>query len=154
TTACTSANSTNTDAYVARMSNPTLSTTGTPNNVALTYFSYLGGAGNDSGLAIAVLAASNTALGDAVVTGTTSSTNFPVTTGPIQGTLNGTQNAFFAQIDTTTTTGQTGVGSYATYFGGNLVDRGTSIAVDPGLNTYLAGDTTSTNLTVVDPLQS
>jgi uncharacterized repeat protein (TIGR01451 family) len=154
TTACTSANTTSTDAYVARMNNPTLSTTGTPNNVALTYFSYLGGAGNDSGLAIAVLDASNTALGDAVVTGTTSSTNFPVTTGPIQGTLNGTQNAFFAQIDTTTTTGQTGVGSYATYFGGNLVDRGTSIAVDPGLNTYLAGDTTSTNLTVVDPLQS
>jgi Domain of unknown function DUF11/Beta-propeller repeat len=154
TTACTSANTTSTDAYVARMNNPTLSTTGTPNNVALTYFSYLGGAGNDSGLAIAVLDASNSALGDAVVTGTTSSTNFPVTTGPIQGTLNGTQNAFFAQIDTTTTTGQTGVGSYATYFGGNLVDRGTSIAVDPGLNTYLAGDTTSTNLTVVDPLQS
>ena len=154
TAACTSANTTSTDAYVARMSNPTLSTTGTPNNVALTYFTYLGGAGDDSGLAIAVLDASNSALGDAVVTGTTSSANFPVTTGPIQGTLNGTQNAFFAQIDTTTTTGQTGVGSYATYFGGNLVDRGTSIAVDPGLNTYLAGDTTSTNLTVVNPLQS
>ena len=154
TAACTSAGTTNTDAYVARMSNPTLSTTGTPNDVALTYFSYLGGAGNDSGLAIAVLDASNTALGDAVVTGATSSANFPVSTGPIQGTLNGTQDAFFAQIDTTTTTGQTGVGSYATYFGGNLVDRGTSIAVDPSLNSYIAGDTTSTNLTVVDSLQS
>jgi uncharacterized repeat protein (TIGR01451 family) len=154
TAACTPGNTTSTDAYVARMSNPALSTTGTPNNVALTYFSYLGGAGNDSGLAIAVLDASNSTLGDVVVTGATSSTNFPVTTGPIQGTLNGTQNAFFAQINTTTTIGQNGVGSYATYFGGNLVDRGTSIAVDPGLNSYLAGDTTSTNLTVVDSLQS
>ena len=82
TTACP-ATSANTDAYVARMSNPTLSTTGTPNDVALTYFSYLGGGGNDSGLAIAVLDASNTALGDAVVTGTTNSgpanpPNFPV----------------------------------------------------------------------------
>ena len=155
TTACVTANTSSTDAYVARMSNPTLSTTGTPNDVALSYFSYLGGAGNDSGLAIAVLDAANTTLGDAVVTGTTSSTNFPVTSFPIQSTLNGTQNAFFAQIDTTTTLGQTGVGSYVTYFGGNGADRGTSIAVDPNLNTYFAGDTTSTTkFATFNPLQS
>jgi len=158
TTGCP-ATSANTDAYVARMSNPTLSTTGTPNDVTLTYFSYLGGGGNDSGLAIAVLDASNTTLGDAVVTGTTNSgtanpPSFPFTPFPIQSTLNGTQNAFFAQIDTTTILGQTGVGSYVTYFGGNGVDRGTSIAVDPSLNTYFAGDTTSSNLVVKNPLQS
>ena len=153
------ASTANTDAYVARMSNPTLSTTGTPNDVALLYFSYLGGGGNDSGLAIAVLDATNTTLGDAVLTGSTNSgpanpPNFPVSTVPIQSTLNGTQNAFFAQIDTTTTQGQTGVGSYVTYFGGNGVDRGTSIAVDPNLNTYFAGDTTSTtNLATFNPLQ-
>jgi uncharacterized repeat protein (TIGR01451 family) len=47
------------------------------------------------------------------------------------------------------------VGSYVTYFGGNGVDRGTSIAVDPNLNTYFAGDTTSTaNLATFNPLQS
>jgi uncharacterized repeat protein (TIGR01451 family) len=155
TAACTTANTTDTDAYVARMSNPTLSTTGTPNDVALNYFSYLGGAENDSGLAIAVLDASNTSLGDAVITGATSSTNFPVTSFPIQSTLapGATQNAFFAQIDTETTTGQTGVGSYVTYFGGNGVDRGTSITVDPNLNSYFAGDTTSTNLVTFNPLQ-
>ena len=152
--------SANTDAYVARMSNPTLSTTGIPNDVGLIYFSYLGGGGNDSGQAIAVLDASNSTLGDAVVTGTTNSgpanpPNFPVSTFPIQGALNGTQNAFFAQIDTTTTAGQNGVGSYVTYFGGNGVDRGTSIAVDPNTNTYFAGDTTSTtNLPVFNPLQT
>src|SRR5207302_742686 len=61
------------DAYVARLSNPTLSTTGTPNNVALTYFSYLGGGGNDSGLGIAVLNTSSATLGDVVVTGATNS---------------------------------------------------------------------------------
>jgi uncharacterized repeat protein (TIGR01451 family) len=151
------ATTSNTDAYVARLSNPALSTTGTPNNVALTYFSYLGGGGNDSGLAIAVDTTS-----DALVTGTTNSgsnsvvnnpPNFPVTPGPIQSVLNGAQNAFFARIDTTTTTGQNGVGSYATYFGGNGVDRGTSIAIDPFLNTYFAGDTTSsTNFETVNPL--
>jgi len=140
------------DAYVARFSNPTLSTTGTPNNVALTYFSYLGGAGDDAGLAIAVLNASNATLGDVVLTGSTKSTNFPVTTGAIQSTLNGAQNAFFAQIDTTTTIGNNGVGSFVSYFGGSQVDRGTSIAVDLNQNTYLGGDTTSPDLQLVDPL--
>jgi uncharacterized repeat protein (TIGR01451 family) len=147
-----------TDAYVARFTNPTLSTTGTPINVALTYFSYLGGGGNDAGLAIAVLNASNATLGDVVVTGSTSSgvttgtTNFPVTAGAIQSQLNGAQNAFFAQIDTTTTVGNNGVGSFVSYFGGSQVDRGTSIAVDLNQNTYLAGDTTSPDLQLVDPL--
>jgi uncharacterized repeat protein (TIGR01451 family) len=160
TTASCPATSTNTDAYIARMSNPTPSTSSIPNDVALNYFSYLGGGGNDSGLAIAVLDAANTTLGDVVVTGATSSTNFPVTPFPIQSTLNGTQNAFFAQIDTVTTTGQTGVSSYVTYFGGNGVDRGTGIAVDTGLNSYFVGDTTSGNVNnlgtfpTFNPLQS
>ena len=145
------------DAFVARMSNPTVSTTGTPNDVQLNYFSYLGGSLNDDGLAIAVLDTASTTLNDIVVTGSTNSTNFPVTaTCPsppcvIQSTLNGTQNAFYAQIDTTTITGQTN-GSYVTYFGGNGTDRGTSIAVDPSQNAYFVGDTTSTNLQVVDSL--
>jgi len=34
-----------------------------------------------------------------------------------------------------------------------IVNGGTSIAVDPQLNTYLAGDTTSTNLVSFNPLQ-
>ncbi len=155
--------STNTDAYVARFSNPQPSTTGTPIDVALTYFSYLGGGGNDSGLAIAVLNTSTTTLGDVVLTGTTNSginlaagvnnpPSFPVTTNAIQTALGGTQNAFFAQIDTTTTIGNNGVGSFVTYFGGSQVDRGTSIAVDPKQNSYFAGDTTSTNWQVFNPL--
>ena len=134
-----------TDAYVARLSNPSVSTNGTFLGVGLTYFSYLGGGGNDSGLAIAVDTA-----GGALITGTTNSglggtSNFPVTAGAIQSTLNGAQNAFFARINTTTTINTNGVGSYVTYFGGNGVDRGTSIVVDPfSLNAYFAGDTTST----------
>ena len=143
----------NTDAYVARFANPAASTTNAPTFVALDYFSYLGGGGNEVGNAIAVDTAS-----DALVTGfTTSGTGapgFPVTTGAIQTTLNGTQNAFFAHINTTTTA-ITPVGNYATYFGGNGVDSGTSIAVDQSLNTFFAGSTTSTaNLEVADALQS
>lgn len=141
-----------TDAYVARLSNPTVNTTGIFSGVTLTYFSYLGGGGNDSGLAIAVDTA-----GDALLTGATSSTNFPVTTGALQSTIvPGATNAFFAHINTTTTLNTNGVGSYVTYFGGNGVDRGTSIAVDPvSLNTYFAGDTTSSsNLQTQNALQT
>jgi uncharacterized repeat protein (TIGR01451 family) len=144
------------DAYVARMSNPTLSTTGVPNDVALTYFSYLGGSGNDSGAAVAVLDSSSTTLDDVVITGATSSTDFPVTltNHPIQSTLLGATNAFVAQIDTTTVVANNQAGSFVTYFGGNGVDHGTGIAVDPSLNTYFVGDTTSAtgSLTLKNPL--
>jgi uncharacterized repeat protein (TIGR01451 family) len=143
----------NPDAYVARFSNPVLSVTGTVNNMALTYFTYLGGSGTETATSIAVLNASTTTLGDVVLTGSTDSPNFPVTAGAIQSQLGGAgPNAFFGQIDTTTTIGNNNVGSYATYFGGTGVDHGTSIAVDANQNSYLAGDTTSTNLQMVNPL--
>jgi hypothetical protein len=151
-TSCTPATPTSpTDAYVAKFTNPTEATGSTSSPTNLSYFSFLGGTANDSGLAIAV----NTGA-DALVTGSTQSTDFPFTTGAIQTTLNGPQNAFFAEINTSTTTtaGNNSSGSYATYFGGNGTDRGTSVAVDPALNTYIAGDTTSTNLQVQNPLQS
>ena len=152
TAACSTANTTSTDAYVARFSNPTLSTTGIPNDTLLTYFSYLGGSGNDAGLAIAVDTA-----GDALVTGFTQSANFPVTSGALQSapasTATPPQNAFFAHINTATTTNVNQVGSYVTYFGGSGTDRGTSITVDPvSLNTYFAGDTTSSSTTF--PIQN
>jgi hypothetical protein len=151
---------TNTDAYVARFTNPTTSTTSTPNFLALSYFSYMGGGGNEVANSITVDTAS-----DALITGSTNSgtnttaginnpPNLPTTTGAIQTTLNGTQNAFFARINTTTTTTNNGVGSYITYFGGNGVDNGTSITIDTNLNTYFAGTTTSSNLQVDDSLQS
>jgi uncharacterized repeat protein (TIGR01451 family) len=140
----TTCSATATDAYVARFSNPT---TG---NMSLTYFSYLGGTGNDAGLAITV----DTANG-AVLTGWTQSTDFPVTTGAIQSHLIGTQqNAFLARINTAATSGNGTVGSYATYFGGTGVDQGTSAALDTNLSTYFAGDTTSTDIQTQAPLQA
>ncbi len=153
------------DAYVARLTNPTQNGSGTPVNVGLTYFTYLGGTGNDSGAAIAVLnSPSSTPLNDVVLTGATSSgvvgappnplVDFPTTTGAFQTTLNGPQNSFFAQINTNTVVSQNNVGSFSTYLGGNGVDRGTGIAVDPNLNSYFVGDTTSTNFQVENQLQS
>lgn len=145
----TTPNTTNTDAYVARFTNETESTTVSSVGVPLSYFSYLGGSLNDSGLAIAVDTA-----GGALVTGATNSTDFPASVGAIQTHLNGTQNAFFAHIDTQINSSQSTVGSYATYFGGNGTDRGTSITVDSSLNTYFAGDTNSTNLQLQGPVQN
>lgn len=156
-----------TNAYVARFNNIAgTSTTTTPTVEALTYFSYLGGsiagslgaaATGDAGLAITVDPAS-----DALITGYTQTTDFPIFPPTvIQGTLQGPQNAFFGRLNTATLVGQSAVGGYVTYFGGNdananttyLGDRGTSVALDQNLNVYFAGDTTSTNLLTLNPLQ-
>jgi hypothetical protein len=145
---CTTLTGAPTDAYVAKFTNPIESTGTTATLVGLSYFSYLGGTGTDSGSAIAVDTA-----GGALLTGSTSSTDFPTSTGAIQTHLAGTENAFFAHINTTTVVGTNTVASYSTYFGGNGTDHGTSIALDPNLNIYFAGDTTSTNLQTQGGLQ-
>ena len=163
TTACTGTG-TATDAFVARFNNlaTTTSTSSTINVLGLSYFSYLGGSGNDAGLAIAVDTAD-----DAFLTGWTQSTDFPIfpnaTSNPlcappnfcvIQGTLNGPQDAFFAHLASTTVSGQGQLGAYATYFGGSGTDEGTSIAIDNNSNIYLAGDTNSTDFQTQNPLQA
>ena len=132
------------DAFVARLSNPATTTT---TNVALTYFSYLGGTGDDAGLAIAVDASSG-----AVVTGWTQSTDFPAYppgSNDIQGVSGGGQDGFVARLNTAAATGQNQVGSWASYFGGSGTDQSTSVAVGvSNQNVYIAGDTNSANLHV------
>ena len=143
------------DAFAARLTNPTTTTTGTATNVALNYFSYVGGANNEVGSAITV----DTAAG-ALITGWTQSpfTNvdgtFPLSPNPnsIQGSLNGPQDAFVARLNTSAVTGQTTIASYANYFGGTGTDSGTGIALDVNQNTYLSGDTNSADLQVNKPL--
>ncbi|HTS35561.1 MAG TPA: SBBP repeat-containing protein [Candidatus Solibacter sp.] len=142
TNACTSTGTAN-DAFVARFSNP-VTTTGTTSNVALTYFSYLGGTGDESGAAIVVDNASG-----AIVTGSTDSVDFPVAPASgndIQGTYGGNGDAFVARLNAAAVSGQNTVGSWATYFGGSGADEGTGIALDVNQNAYLAGDTTSSDL--------
>ena len=152
-----------TDAFVARLTNPT-NTTGTPTNVALNYFSYLGGANNEEGLAITVDANSG-----AMVTGWTQSPlvlstatppeptsgSFPVSPYPnsIQQSLYGFQDAFVARLNTAAVTGQTTVASWANYWGGSVTssggaatNSGTGIALDNNQETYLVGETNATDL--------
>ena len=127
------------DAFVARLSNPAASTAGSTTNVALTYFSYLGGSGADAGTAITVDNGSG-----AVVTGSTQSSDFPVVpaSNSIQSTFAGVQDAFIARIYTAATVGQTS-GSWSSYFGGTGTDAGTGVALDVNQNTYVAGETNS-----------
>ncbi len=146
-TACTPPSTLANDAFVARLSNPATTTT-TTTNVALNYFSYLGGTGDEAGLAITVDSASG-----ALVTGSTQSTDFPVLgCGPLQCVFNPPQDAFVARLNTTAVVGQAITASWASYFGGTGTDSGTGIALDVNQNTYLAGETNSTDLHVAKPL--
>ena len=128
------------DAFVAQFGAPASSTSGsTLGTVPLNYFSYLGGSGTDVGLAIATDVNHN-----ARIAGLTSSGNFP---GPPTtfGSPSGT-SAFFARIvPGTTTTVNT---SSTSVLGGSGTDMATSTAVDPILNSYIAGETSSGNFPV------
>ena len=123
------------DAFVVKFNS-----TGT----ALFYATYIGGGGDDRGAAIAV-----DSSGQAYVTGSTTSTNFPLVS-PIRGTLGGSKTAFVLKLNA--------VGNlllYSTYLGGTSWDTGNAIAVDGSGNMYVAGDTQSINfpvLTAVQPL--
>jgi hypothetical protein len=99
----------------------------------LLYTVYLGGSGMDSGKAIAV-----DASGNAYVTGVTSSSDFPVTSGALSVHSSGAEDAFVAKLDAS------GQLLYSTYLGGEKSDYGYSIAVDGSGAVYVAGQTSST----------
>jgi len=101
----------------------------------LSYSTYLGGTGNDIGQGIAVDTA-----GNAYVTGYTSSTNFPTTTGAFQTTYGGNADAFVTKLNPRGT-----ALVYSTYLGGTEGDIGQGIALDTAGNAYLTGGTGSSN---------
>ncbi|PYV13105.1 MAG: hypothetical protein DMG21_21865 [Acidobacteria bacterium] len=109
---------------------------------SLVYSSYLGGAEADFGQGIAV-----DGSGNAYVTGSTQSANFPTVT-PLQATKSGGSDAFVAKVNF----GGTQL-LYSTYLGGTLVDAGQSIKVDSSGNAYVTGFTFSTDFPLHVPLQ-
>ena len=115
-----------------------------PAGSALAYSTYLGGSGDDYAAGIAV-----DASGNAYVTGTTTSTNFP-TNAPFQAAYGGGPEDVFA-----TELNAAGNGLvYSTYLGGSGDDFGGGIAVDNSGSGYLTGGTSSTNFPLSSPLQS
>ena len=100
----------------------------------LYYSTYLGGNGGDTGNAIAL-----DAINDAYVTGSTASTNFPITNA-YQKTYGGDTDAFVTEVRYD---GQVVI--YSTYLGGNNFDVGNGIAVDSSADAYVVGTTASAN---------
>ena len=122
------------DAFVTKLN---------PAGSEIVYSTYLGGSdGNNYGIGIAV-----DSSGNAYITGSTPSTNFP-TMNPIQGANAGIADAYVTKLNP--------AGSalvYSTYLGGSMDDWGASIAVDGSGNAYVTGRTFSTNFPTVNPIQ-
>ncbi len=130
------------DVFVAKIDPAgTAVASSTPQKV---YSTYLGGSGTDSGNAITVNAG-----GDAFVTGSTTSSTFPTTSGAYQTTYGGSGDAFVTQLNST---GSSLV--YSTFLGGSGADAGFGIAVDSSSNAYVTGSTQSPNFPTATPAQS
>jgi hypothetical protein len=109
----------------------------------LFYSTYLGGSDSDEGYGIAADSA-----GNAYVTGSTTSTDFPATT--LHGSPGGRPYAFVTKLSEY---GQTLV--YSIWLGGSGENRGDGIAVDSSGNACVTGITNATNFpTTVNPLQA
>jgi hypothetical protein len=122
------------DGFVAKLKDNPLS-------VGLTWLGYLGGAGSDYVLALTV---TDTAR-DPVVTGYTSSADYPTTAGVLDPTLNSTE-AFVTRVKAD------GSGLfYSTYLGGTSLDYGYAIAAGAADSVYVGGYTYSTNFPTVVP---
>jgi hypothetical protein len=122
------------DAFVTKLN---------PSGKALVYSTYLGGSGDDAGYGIAV-----DSVGNACVTGSTSSPDFP-TASPLQARYGGAESdAFVTKLNAP--------GSmlvYSTYLGGNGVDAGYGIALDSAGNAYVTGSTSSPDFPTASPFQ-
>jgi hypothetical protein len=110
----------------------------TSGDQVIVYSTYFGGTLVDSLKDMAV----DSSTGLVYLTGSTTSTDLPVTSGAAQATLTGTTNGFVAVFDPT----QYGISSllYATYLGGTAIDVPYGIATHNG-NAYITGSTTSTD---------
>jgi len=118
---------------------------------ALLFSTYLGGSNTENGAGIAV-----DSSGNAYVTGSTNSTDFP-TVNPLQTSLSNVGYAFVTKLNAS------GSGLvYSTYLGGStsitpytsVNTAANSIAVDSSGNAYVTGETDATDFPVVNPIQS
>ncbi|MEK6285677.1 MAG: SBBP repeat-containing protein [Acidobacteriota bacterium] len=122
------------DAFVAKLNSA---------GSAFVYSTYLGGSLGETATSIAV-----DASGNAYVTGSTGSTDFP-TSNPLQGNISAGSDGFITKFNATGTSLV-----YSTYLGGVGADSGNGIAVDATGNAYVAGTTSSPDFPLVNPVQS
>jgi hypothetical protein len=104
----------------------------------LVYSTYLGGSGGEFGSSIAVAPS-----GEAYITGTTTSADFPLTSDALDKIPVDGSNVFLAKLD------RAGTLSYSTYLGVGS----SSVAVDPAGRVFLAGNQISAGAPFIDPRQ-
>jgi hypothetical protein len=121
-----------------------------PTGSTLAFGTYLGGAGVDQGLAIAV-----DALGRIHVAGVTTSIDFPQVDA-LAGPGNACENCQFqfteAFVTTLDATGENIL--FSSFLGGSNSDYGSSLALDGTSTLYVAGDAASTDFPLVAPFQA
>jgi hypothetical protein len=136
-------------AFVSKLSFDSATST-----LSLAYSTFMGGDGGptdgfDQGAAIAV-----DSVGDAYVTGSTTSPDFPIVDplpAPNEPTV-GFVTAFVGKLHFDSTTSQLTL-AYSTFLGGDVgIQEGRGIAVDTSGNAYVTGDTSSPDYPVVNPL--
>lgn len=116
------------DAYLAKLH---------PDGNALIYSTYLGGSGDDFGMALQLDAQNNV-----VLTGATYSTDFP-TVLALQPANAGGADVFFTKVNATGN-----ALTYSTYLGGSSDDFGIAVALDSIGNVHLGGLTGSADFPV------
>jgi hypothetical protein len=135
------------DVWVARFSPQSSGPT-----LLLNYLTYIGGTGDDIGTGIA-----SDSGGDAYVTGSTTSTDFPLSTSftALQAANAGGTDAFLVKLGPlctgSTCTSTTVPYNYFTYLGGTGTDIGTAVAVDTSQGAHITGSTTSTDVVIPNP---
>ena len=114
-----------------------------PSGITLEYSTYLGGSNNDGAIGLSI-----DGSGNVYVVGVTESTDFPILNS-YQSYKNDGEDVFVTKLNAS---GNDLV--YSTYLGGNDRDFGSRIAVDTSGNSYVTGQTSSTDFPVVNPYQS
>ena len=118
-----------------------------PSGSSLLYVTYFGGSGTETVGGLAV-----DQSGNAYISGSTSSTDLPTTSGAFQPALPAgfglTQTGFVAKLNPDATRLV-----YATYFGGSTYDQVLGIAVDDSGNAYVAGGTYSPELPMLNAIE-
>lgn len=123
------------DAFVVKLS---------PEGSALVYSTYLGGSGDDYAAGVAVDSA-----GNAYVTGTTTSRNFPTANALQPQFGGGVYDAFIAKLNPAGT-----ALVYSTYLGGKGDDTVGAVAVDDQGSAYIGGRTTSADFPTKSAFQA
>jgi hypothetical protein len=123
------------DAFVSKLN---------PSGSALVYSTFIGGGLYEEARGLAV-----DASGQAIVTGYTTSTNFP-TANAHQGAYGGgSADAFVVKLSAAGT-----AFVYSSYLGGSSDDYGWALGIDPDGNAWVGGGTRSTNFPTVFPTQA